>query len=203
MPWEARPRHFPAGCAGRKAEHHQTTSGTLQSVQPFLKWPGGKRWLVPEIIKLIKGYNYGIYREPFLGGGALFFALQPDNSVLSDINSDLINTYYQVKHNSRLVLQCLRPLPVNQVTYNYFRDSCPASPLERAVRFLYLNRTAFGGMYRLNKRGEFNVPFGGGERTTAPRWEYGLVTLSARVLQRARLLAVDFEHGSLKQPRAI
>jgi DNA adenine methylase len=171
----------------------QTASEDVRPIQPFLKWPGGKRWLVPEIIKIINGYDYTTYREPFLGGGALFFALQPQNSVLSDINSDLINTYCQVQRNSRLLLERLRSLPVNQATYNHFRESSPVSPLERAVRFLYLNRTAFGGMYRLNKWGEFNVPFGGGERTTAPLWECGLVTLSARALRRAKLLAVDFE----------
>jgi DNA adenine methylase len=64
---------------------------------PFLKWPGGKRWLVPKLVKIIGEYEHVTYREPFLGGGALFFALRPKRSVLSDINEDLINTYQQVK----------------------------------------------------------------------------------------------------------
>ena len=163
------------------------------SVQPFLKWPGGKRWLVPALVKIIEEYDYVTYREPFLGGGALFFALRPHRSVLSDINSDLINTYRQVKNRASALLEQLRPLPINQGTYDGLRECCPKSPLQRAVRFLYLNRTAFGGMYRLNQQGKFNVPFGGGERTTAPLWEYDLLTSSARALRGAKLLTVDFE----------
>jgi DNA adenine methylase len=164
-----------------------------RSVQPFLKWPGGKRWLVPDLIKIIEEYDYVTYREPFLGGGALFFALRPKQSVLSDINSDLINTYRQVKYRATTLLEQLRPIPISQATFERFRNSYPTSPLQKAVRFLYLNRTAFGGMYRLNQHGEFNVPFGGGERTTAPLWEYDLLSSSARVLRKAKLVAMDFE----------
>jgi DNA adenine methylase len=168
------------------------------SNQPFLKWPGGKRWLVPELIKIIKEYNYVTYREPFLGGGALFFALRPKQSVLSDINTDLINTYSQVKMKANALLEQLRPLPISESTYYELRESCPTSPLQRAVRFLYLNRTAFGGMYRLNQKGKFNVPFGGGERTTAPLWKCDLLTSSARSLRGAKLLAIDFEQALAK-----
>ena len=164
-------------------------------VRPFLKWPGGKRWLVPELTKIIGGYDCVTYREPFLGGGALFFALRPKQSVLSDVNSDLINTYRQVKYRAGDLLEQLRPLPINKVTYHHIRKSRPKAPLQRAVRFLYLNRTAFGGMYRLNQLGEFNVPFGGGERTTAPLWKDDLLALSARALRGAKLFAVDFEQA--------
>jgi DNA adenine methylase len=166
-----------------------------RSVKPFLKWPGGKRWLVPELIKIIEEYDYVTYREPFLGGGALFFALRPKQSVLSDINSDLINTYRQVKYKAPALIGQLRPLSINQATYDRLRGSCPTSPFQKAVRFLYLNRTAFGGMYRLNQQGEFNVPFGGGERTTASLWECDLLTSSARALRGATLLSVDFEQA--------
>lgn len=157
---------------GKTAGQHKTYSPV---VQPFLKWPGGKRWLVPELIKIVGEYDYVTYREPFLGGGALFFGLRPKQSVLSDINSDLINTYRHVKYRAVALLEQLRPLPINQVTYDRLRECCPSSPLQRAVRFLYLNRTAFGGMYRLNQQGEFNVPFGGGERTT-----WNTISLSLR-----------------------
>jgi DNA adenine methylase len=160
-----------------------------------LKWPGGKRWLVPELVKIIEGHDYGTYREPFLGGGALFFALRPKQSVLSDINSDLINTYRQVKYKTPELLEQLRSIPIDQVTYQHFRESHPKSSLEKAVRFLYLNRTAFGGMYRLNQQGEFNVPFGGGERTTAPLWDYNLLASSARALRGSKLLSADFEQA--------
>ena len=162
-------------------------------VRPFLKWPGGKRWLVPLLRELIEGIDFKTYREPFLGGGALFFALRPKSAVLSDVNEDLINTYRQVKYRSQLLLDTLRELPIDQTTFDRLRRSSDGSPLQRATRFLYLNRTAFGGMYRLNQRGEFNVPFGGGERTTAPLWEYDLLHSAAKVLRRAQLRAADFE----------
>ena len=180
---------------------HRHSSNTKQprrqvpSVRPFLKWPGGKRWLVSELTKIIEEYDCVTYREPFLGGGALFFALRPKRSVLSDINSDLINTYRQVKYRADDLLEQLRPLPINKVTYHHMRESRPKAPLQRAIRFLYLNRTAFGGMYRLNQLGEFNVPFGGGERTTAPLWKDDLLTSSARALRGAKLFAVDFEQA--------
>ena len=164
-------------------------------VQPFLKWPGGKRWLVPTLLELIGSQEIRTYREPFLGGGALFFALRPQAAVLSDVNSDLIKTYRQVRNNSREILKRLQELPVDQVTYDRFRAERKGTTLEKAIRFLYLNRTAFGGMYRLNRQGHFNVPFGGGERTTAPLWKYGLLRSAASALRSARLCAIDFEEA--------
>lgn len=186
----------PMGRGFQEKSSSSTRTGShLPAAGPFLKWPGGKRWLVPQLLKLIENYDYSTYREPFLGGGALFFTLQPKRSVLSDINSDLINTYRQVKYHADVLLKELRRLPIDQATYRRVRDSSPMSRLQRAARFLYLNRTCFGGMYRLNQQGQFNVPFGGGERTTAPLWEHDLVTSSARALRGARLLALDFEQA--------
>jgi DNA adenine methylase len=162
-------------------------------VHPFLKWPGGKRWLVPTLLDIIGKREYETYREPFLGGAALFFALRPKRSVLSDINPELINTYRQVKNQARILLSRLREMPVDQPTYDRFREEEAGASLDRAIRFLYLNRTAFGGMYRLNQEGRFNVPFGGGERTTAPLWEYNLLRTAARALRSAQLQVIDFE----------
>ena len=183
-----------ASKGGKKEEFRKTDRMEL-CVQPFLKWPGGKRWLVSTLIQMIGPQEYGTYREPFLGGGALFFALRPKQSVLSDVNADLINTYRQVKNNSKELLQRLQNFPVNQATYDRFRKQRTGSTLERAIRFLYLNRTAFGGMYRLNEQGGFNVPFGGGERTAAPLWKYGLLQSAAGALRSSKLCAVDFEEA--------
>jgi DNA adenine methylase len=164
-----------------------------KTLLPFLKWPGGKRWLVPVLLKRIAAYDYTTYREPFLGGGALFFALRPKRAVLSDINTDLINTYRQVSMNSAVLIDALQTMPIDQPTYDRIRRWSPQTVLQKAVRFLYLNRTAFGGMYRLNSLGCFNVPFGGGERTTAPLWDSNLLTNAARALRAAALVAMDFE----------
>src|ERR1700733_7984055 len=136
--------------ASQKGQCRVTGRVEQDTTAPFLKWPGGKRWLVPTLLNIIGEYKYVTYREPFLGGGALFFSLQPKRSVLSDINADLINTYQEVKSNCKGLLRNLRKLPVNQAVYDRLRAAKGGTSLQQAARFLYLNRTAFGGMYRLN-----------------------------------------------------
>jgi DNA adenine methylase len=165
----------------------------LAIARPFLKWPGGKRWLAPEIINHISKRLRGRYFEPFLGGGAVFFALRPPRATLSDINSDLINTYRQVQENPEAILERLRRKRITTNNYYRVRAANPTCPLERAIRFLYLNRTAFGGMYRLNGDGRFNVPYGGGDRTPAPLWKQNLIRTASQLLSGARLLVSDFE----------
>ena len=148
---------------------------------------------MPTLLTTIRRFSFKTYYEPFLGGGALFFTLRPLCSVLSDINRDLINTYLQVKHHPSDLIRKLQTIPVTKKTYDFQRKHLPSQALELAVRFLYLNRTAFGGMYRLNQTGEFNVPFGGGERTPAPLWESGLLPKASLALQSSRLEVCDFE----------
>lgn len=164
-----------------------------EPVRPFLKWPGGKRWLIPRLRQLLEGRTFARYHEPFLGGGAVFFGLMPQNAVLSDINEDLINTYLQVKMHADELARRLQALTVDKDTYITVRATRPMDSFERAVRFLYLNRTAFAGMYRLNREGHFNVPFGGGQRTPEPLWRDGLLTAAAEALARASIRQCDFE----------
>src|SRR5256885_1916354 len=124
-----------------------STSDRLQSTttcQPFLKWPGGKRWLASTIADII-GETGGVYFEPFLGAGAVFFRLRPAKAVLSDRNRDLIEVYRQIKLNLDAVLEAMKGLRPSKARFDRLRASVPRSPLERAVRFLYLNRTAFNG----------------------------------------------------------
>ena len=108
---------------------------TAEPVLPFLKWPGGKRWLVPTLLTTICRFSIRTYYEPFLGGGALFFALRPLHSVLSDINHDLINTYLQVKHNPSELIRKLKTIPVTKKNYDFQREHLPSQELELAVRF--------------------------------------------------------------------
>jgi DNA adenine methylase len=169
-----------------------TVSGS-QYGKPFLKWPGGKRWLARWILDLLGDCSYKAYFEPFLGGGALFFALQPEKALLSDVNNDLINTYVHVRNEPQQLIRRLKQLPVNKATYNRLRELNPRRQVDRAVRFLYLNRTAFGGMYRLNRQGSFNVPFGGGERTPKPLWGDDLLVNASRILKNATLCSSDFD----------
>ena len=132
---------------------------------PIVKWVGGKRQLMFELLKNMPK-SYSRYFEPFIGGGALFFELQPDNAYISDMNEELINLYQVVKDN---VDELIDDLSKHEVSKEYFLEIrnidrtekyAELSNVERASRFIYLNRTCFNGMYRVNSKGEFNVPFG-------------------------------------------
>lgn len=132
---------------------------------PIVKWVGGKRQLMFELIKnMPKSYNR--YFEPFIGGGALFFELQPEQAYISDMNEELINLYSVVRDN---VYELIKDLSKHEVSKEYFLEIrnidrteqyTELSDVERASRFIYLNRTCFNGMYRVNSQGQFNVPFG-------------------------------------------
>ena len=161
--------------------------------RPFLKWPGGKRWLSRTIGELADGQEKGRYYEPFLGGGATFFAIQPEKATLSDINPDLIETYLEVRAKPSEIAERLSGIAVDSDTYYRLRSQKPYDSFGRAVRFLYLNRTAFAGMYRENHAGEFNVPFGGGQRTPRLLWETDVLVRAAEALESAELTTSDFE----------
>lgn len=168
-------------------------SQQLKPLKPFLKWPGGKQWIAKKLASFISKRLSGCYYEPFLGGGAVFFALRPKHAILSDINENLINVYQQVANNPISLLEKLKHISVDSKTYYEIRDSKPECPIEKAVRFLYLNRTAFGGIYRLNRQGKFNVPYGGGQRTPEPLWRNGLLLSASDALQGAKLHVMDFK----------
>lgn len=129
---------------------------------PFLKWAGGKRALLPALLPLVPP-SYGDYYEPFVGGGALFFALQPGRAFLNDANEELINCYAVVRDR---LDELLAALTTHHNTAEHFRQVRAERPADlddvaRAARFVYLNRTCFNGLYRVNARGEFNTPYGG------------------------------------------
>jgi len=160
--------------------------------QPFLKWPWGKRWIASEICDLIRPRLVNRYFEPFLGGAAVFFHLCPRRAVLSDVNGELIRTYEAVRDDWRRIVAHLKQMRVTRAEYNDLRLSQIKGKYSKAARFLYLNRTAFGGIYRLNRSGEFNVPFGGA-RTPAILWQRGLLRQASCVLRDVELVACDFE----------
>jgi DNA adenine methylase len=133
---------------------------------PFLKWAGGKQWLA-RIMHLIKPTLLGgTYYEPFLGGGSVFFSLSPSRAVISDLNKELVITYRAIAHDVEAVIAELKSYPHTKAFYNAIRSSRPVERYERAARFIYLNKTAWNGLYRVNLRGEFNVPFGKYENVT-------------------------------------
>src|SRR5438309_7200092 len=126
---------------------------------PLLKWPGGKRNLLNSILPLVPA-SFKRYYEPFLGGGALFFALEPQEAFLSDKNAELIHVYVQIRDNPDLVIRALRKLKNSKGNYYSIRSSNPRGDASRAARFIYLITLAFNGIYRVNLNGEFNVPYG-------------------------------------------
>jgi len=128
--------------------------------QPFLKWAGGKTQLLEELLKRVPK-TYNVYFEPFIGGGALYFAISPSKAVIADINDDLVNVYNVVRDYPEELLNALSKY-VNEKDFYYevrSQDQNTLSPIDRAARLIYLNRTCFNGLYRVNKSGQFNVPF--------------------------------------------
>ena len=160
-------------------------------LEPFLKWPGGKRWLVHQYASLFP-LQYRRYLEPFLGGGAVFFHLKPQRAVLSDTNAELVNAYQCLQRYSRAIEKRLSDLQRkhNDALYYRIRETRPAGAIEQTVRFLYLNRTCFNGIYRVNLKGEFNVPIGTKDRVAYPKdYLQGI----AACLQQASIRVADFE----------
>lgn len=135
----------------------------ITKAKPFLKWVGGKRSIVLELEKRLPK-SYLNYYEPFLGGGALFFHLQPQNAYLSDINFNLIITYFVVQNNITELTTELKKHKKNH-SKEYYKSSRQqfykeTNPIKLASLFIYLNKTCFNGLYRVNKAGVFNVPMG-------------------------------------------
>lgn len=135
------------------------------SCKPFVKWPGGKRQLLRELLRNMPK-KYGRFFESFVGGGALFFAVKPEYGYISDINPELMNVYEVVQYNVEELIESLRE---HRNTEKYFYELRNADrtqgyegwgKIEKASRLIYLNKTCFNGLYRMNSDGHFNVPFG-------------------------------------------
>lgn len=166
-----------------------------QKYLPFLKYPGGKRWLLNSGIEF---YPESIrsYHEPFLGSGSTFFYLKGRNLVqdecyLNDLNKDLINSYEQLKNNYNSLRSKLCTYQNNSQFYYKIRSSMPEDTLDKACRFIYLNRTCFGGLHRVNKSGQFNVPYS--NRTNQSWINYKTLELcNLALLERTNLCAKHF-----------
>jgi len=134
-------------------------------VGPFLKWVGGKRWLLSKYSDLFPS-KFNRYIEPFLGSGAVFFHIFRNTKkkcILSDLNNELINSYKQIRDNCELVIKYLKKFKNTKLEYYKVRSTLKDDDIFNAARFIYLNKTCFNGIYRVNQRGIFNVPHGGNE----------------------------------------
>jgi DNA adenine methylase len=179
--------------------------GTSIRATPFVKWAGGKNHLLRNLLPLVPT-NLQNYYEPFLGGGALFFFIlskwAPFRAILSDTNEELILTYKVVKENPEELIRLLSrfqrqySLSTSKEEYYYtVRGSKPSGRVERAARFIFLNKTCYNGLFRVNRRGEFNVPFG---RYKSPRIlnEAGISAASRALCANSSIRLVDYQKAT-------
>jgi DNA adenine methylase len=160
--------------------------------KPFVKWAGGKGQLLPELVSRMPDFN-GTYFEPFVGGGALFFFLRPKKAVIQDSNEELIHCFKIVREQTDGLIEELSKLKYSEEDYYRIRDLDPDAlePVYRAARTIYLNRTGFNGLYRVNKSGKFNVPMG---RYTNPMiCDEKNLRACALALKHTNILAEPFE----------
>lgn len=137
-------------------------------VQPFLKWAGGKRQLIPQMEKYLKNIKYTKYYEPFVGGGSILFYLQPTKAIVNDYNKDLIECYKCIKNNyDELIKELEKYENMNNEEdfykireYDRKEEYKKWTSIEKSARLIYLNRTCYNGLFRLNSSGQFNTPFG-------------------------------------------
>lgn len=131
--------------------------------RPFLKWAGGKTQLLPILLEVLPK-QAETYYEPFLGGGAVYFALANldrfHQATLNDYNAELVGTYKAVRDDPEGVIDLLHDMPFDRDLYEAVRLRSPDTAAERAARIIYLNKTGFNGLYRVNQSGEYNAPFG-------------------------------------------
>ena len=159
--------------------------------RPFLKWVGGKRQILNELRKYVPE-KWNTYYEPFLGGGAFFFDLIPQNAILGDINPELILVYRTVQNSVEKLVKELKNYPYEKRYYYNIRDANTNrwGDIRKTARFIYLNKSCYNGLYRVNKDGKFNVPFG--------RYKNPLICdeenlkLASSALKNARIICGDF-----------
>ncbi|WP_299681991.1 Dam family site-specific DNA-(adenine-N6)-methyltransferase [uncultured Dokdonia sp.] len=161
-----------------------------KKIKPFLRWAGGKTWLLKYIDDFLPGNIYNNYHEPFLGGGAIFFHLQPNTSILSDLNPELIESYIQVRDNVEELIKILESYKNDKDFYYKLRNSSPRKAATKAARFIYLNKTSFNGIFRVNLKGEYNVPYGYKKNYNVDPENMRNVS---KILKNAKIINQDFE----------
>lgn len=165
-------------------------------LKPIVKWAGGKR----QLLRTLRQYypnNFHRYIEPFLGGAVIYLTLKPNLAVLGDSNEDLIDCYTTVKDQVDELIKALENYAPHVLDRGFYyevrdRNAADLAPVERAARFIFLNKTCYNGLYRVNRDGKFNVPFGKHERPPRLYDEANLRGVSL-LLQNAELVAGDFE----------
>lgn len=174
---------------------------TRDPLSPFVKWAGGKSQLVQALAAHVPG-GFRRYLEPFVGGGALFFYLRPEAALLNDLNEELMVTYGVVQQKVETLIQILRSYPYSKAFYYRLRAQDPRrlDHISRAARLLYLNRTCYNGLYRVNKRNQFNVPFGYYRNPTI--CDEQKLRVASEALKDARLFCESYSTFLTREARA-
>lgn len=164
-------------------------------MKPFLRWAGGKTWFTKHLHNYLPD-NFVDYYEPFVGGGSIFFYLKSkgfikNKAFLSDSNQDLINTYKVLKNSHTKLFQLLKTHHNNENEYYRMRNTEFGDPIEKAAQFLYLNRTSFNGIYRVNLKGKYNVPYG--KRNLDQLYDFDHLTKVSMALKNTYLSTQDFK----------
>ena len=162
------------------------------SAKPILKWAGGKRQMLPELSKLIPK-NYDRYIEPFFGGGALYFHIRPKNAIIGDSNKELINLYKQVREDYAQISEVVKRWSNDKDTYYKVRglETEALTEVERAARTLYLNKTCFNGLYRVNKKGQFNVSYG--KNPNATIFDEQTIKTASHLFKSTEIICDDYK----------
>lgn len=162
----------------------------MAQITSFIRWAGGKSWLIPFVQNLIRDLDYNNYFEPFMGGASIFFSLERKNKCfLSDVNDELINAFIEVRDHVNDVISYMKDYDTDSDSYYRIRSLEPTEPAEKAARFLYLNATSFNGLYRVNKHGKYNVPYG--QRCVSLNYER--LAEASQKLNHAELSCQDFD----------
>jgi DNA adenine methylase len=161
-------------------------------IRPFLKWAGGKTRLLPALRQSLPP-RFNRYFEPFVGGGAFFFDLSPSQAVLGDSNPELINCYEVVREQPETLMRSISKLRVSKAEFYRLRELDPETlpAVTRAARLIYLNKTCYNGLYRVNKQGKFNTPYGYPRNLRLV--DAANLMAASRSLKNAQLLNSDFE----------
>lgn len=168
----------------------------MSTIKPFIRWAGGKTWLIKHIHLLINNIQINHYHEPFLGGAAIFFSLNIKKmSYLSDVNIELIETYIAIKHNPKEVINILESFKNNEEEYYQIRAMKPSNKIECAARFIYLNQASYNGLYRVNQKGDYNVPYGFRKNTI---YNTDRILNASKKLQKTNIMYGDFTINKYK-----
>lgn len=170
-----------------------------EMVGPFVRWAGGKSWLCSRIERYLPNC-FSDYYEPFLGGGAIYFylaslGLLKHNIFLSDLNEDLVQAYLDIRDKCSTLIDSLKAISPSESEYYRIRDlyNCGMNKQSQGLFFIYLNRVGFNGIYRVNKKGKYNVPYGCGRVAISPDYER-LLKEDSKVLQKASIEHHNFEY---------